>query len=183
MNVLKNIKLITIIALTTLSVYSCGSAKSDSGSGKSTRKLSESFFIGDGISQYHMKSQKLISDFNPKLDNDFDLTFRKNIDTAETININFTVLTDHIIDKNSTLSVSSSVKTISNQPVKTIYIEKFDKLTKNRITATLNYNEFIKVISVDDFSFKFTSNKKTITLKPSSKTLKNINSLKKTFLN
>ena len=182
MSALKRINKLFVQIVLSLFLQNCGGVNLKDTNKSPYNKLSESFFIGNGVSQYHIKSQELSSNFEDS-ENSFDATFRKNEADNTLCNINLTVISNFKIEAESDFNLIVNNTTIESTKTTVIYNENANDKIVNRISTKVEYASFLKAMNTDNFQFVISNKENTITLKPSKKTLKNIAKLRQSFLN
>ena len=112
MTALKKISKLLTVGILTVLLNSCGGVNLAGASKSPSNKLSESFFIGNGVSQYHIKSQELTSNYDDS-ENSFDMTFRTNEPGNTKCNINLTVIANFKIIKDTNFEIISNNETLA----------------------------------------------------------------------
>ena len=146
---------------------------------KGTKKLVESFYVGEAGIQYFIKPVDFFSkETNEKLL--LDCTFRYNnaLNERDTATLNFSILSEHRYKKLSLISLNSIQKNVDE--IKLLYTDK-RKQYISRFSTKLSVIELKKVFQSPNPIISLDIDQRTIDFHPISKSKRNIEKLNQNF--
>jgi hypothetical protein len=133
---------------------------------RATSRHFESFYLGEGISQYFIKPMKFTQDKNTLL---VDFTIRQDNYLSEGGTMNFSLKTPELFDKVDSLFISTSTAKIYAENLERLFLQKDSKnyhirtsssVSKDFITAFFDSEDLLIKVYCSNQSFEFEPNKK-----------------------
>jgi len=135
-----------IIITLTIACYSCAlKPGGGSGAASSGTNLFETFYVGDGGTQYYLKPLTFINENKEKVFLDATFKYKKSLD--ETANVKISVISPKLIKdiEKFTISNSSGEKEISFNNIEFMFNERTKNLFLSRFSMETNLSELKRI--------------------------------------
>lgn len=164
------LKLLTLLYLT-FAISGC----SIFGSGNKVEKLTQTFFVGEGGTQYYIKPFEFESDSEGDLT--LDITFRYKDEIKDSATINFTFFNENVIKKLGYIKLTNDSQTYSTDDISLLFAERKDDDFKSRFSFRIPMSDLDKLMMNPNWILSFSSGKKEYTYVPTSSTKEKLKTL------
>ena len=165
----------TLLLLASLLISSCALTIKPAAT-KSAKSYYESFFVGEGGTQYFIKPIEFKSE-NSQNKLFFDLTFRYKNELKDSATINFSIESDYIVKEVNDIAFTNATSTVFSDGISLLFNEKKGQKFTSRFSAQCSTKEIIDLFNDSAIKININTNNTSLSFLPDKNAQKIIRSL------